>query len=316
MSRPEVSIIVVSYNTRRLTLDCLRSVFSETKCEVEVIVLDNASTDGSPEAIRDAFGSQLKLIVSKDNLGFAAGNNRAAKVAKGEFLLLLNPDTVVLDGAVDRLLQFARRRPESGIWGGRTLFADGRLNPASCWSRQTLWSLLSQAVGLSSLFRRSTLLNPEGLGGWDRSGEREVDIVSGCFLLIRRDLWDRLDGFRERFFMYGEEADLCLRARQLGARPIVSGDATIVHYGGASETVKADQVVKVLRAKMDLIQLHFPAQQRKIGYWLLALAPKSRALAHGVLEKVGVDGADEKRRVWREIVSREVEWRGRVATRR
>src|SRR3990167_1139282 len=102
MNNPILSIIVISYNTRQMTLECLRSVFRETKkTGFELIVLDNASADGSVAAIEEELGSQVRLIVSSANLGFAGGNNRAAEDAHGEFLLLLNPDTVVLDGAID-----------------------------------------------------------------------------------------------------------------------------------------------------------------------------------------------------------------------
>src|SRR5690606_35725860 len=113
------------------------------------------------------------------------------------------------------------------------------------------------ATGLSSLFRGSSLFNPEGYGGWKRDTVREVDIVSGCFFLIRRELWERLGGFDPAFFMYGEEADLCLRARKLGARPMVTPEATIVHYGGASERVRADKMVRLLQAKALLIRRHW-----------------------------------------------------------
>lgn len=303
-----LSIIIISYNTREMTLECIRSAFRETKDETfEIIVLDNASTDGSGDAIEAEFGDRLRLIRSPENLGFARANNIAAQHAGGEYLLLLNPDTVVLDGAIDRLIAFARRAPDAGIWGGRTVFADGSLNPASCWTRQTLWSLLCQATGLSSLFRRSSLLNPEGLGGWDRSTERAVDIVSGCFLLIRRDLWDRLDGFHPDFFMYGEEADLCLRAHGLGARPRVTPEATIIHHGGASETVRADKMCRLMAAKMLLIRRHFPPMTRGLAALLFAAWPWSRMIATGLFA-----GSDARRRerasMWREVFRRRDEW--------
>ncbi len=307
---PDVSIIVVSSNTRVMTLECLRSVFRETQnSRFEVIVLDNASADGSAEAIRQEFGGRLRLLRSRENLGFAKGNNRAAKLAKGRYVLLLNPDTVVLNNAIDRLVDFAGRTPDNGVWGGRTLFADHSLNPASCWARQTLWSLMCQAIGLSSICRRSNLFNSEGMGGWDRTGERNVDIVSGCFLLIRRDLWLELGGFRETFFMYGEEADLCLRAKSLEARPTTTSSAIIVHYGGGSEKVRAEKMVRLLKAKMNLIRLHFPPRKRRLGYALLALWPRSRWLVHSVLAFIGRDQSAEKRDMWREVTDRRSDWR-------
>lgn len=308
--RPDVSIIVVSYNTRDMTLECLRSIFRETRLiDFEIIVIDNASTDGSADAIAAEFGKRVQLFASPENLGFAVGNNRAATTAKGEMLLLLNPDTVVIGEAIDNLCAFASQYPQAGIWGGRTLFGNGSLNPASCWSRQTLWSLFLQAIGLSSLFRHSSIFNPDGIGGWDRDGIRSVDIVTGCFLLLKRDLWERLGGFREQFFMYGEEADLCLRARDFGVRPMVTSAATIIHYGGASEKIRADKLVRLLKAKMLLICFHFPIMTRRIGCWLLILWPASRYLAHLSLARLGRnDSSQEAANVWKEVMQRKNEW--------
>ncbi len=304
-----LSIIIVNFNTPEYTLETLASVFAE--CEIddfEVIVLDNASLDNSVERIRDSFGEKIHLIHSETNLGFAAGNNLAVTHAKGEYILLLNPDTVILDHAVDKLLHFARQYPDAGIWGGKTVFSDGSLNPYSCWQRQTLWSLFSQVAGLTSLFRKSSLFNPEGLGGWNREGIRDVDIVSGCFLLITQKLWNDLQGFDPDFFMYGEEADLCLRAKKKGAQPMVSSQATIVHYGGVSEKNPSDKLVKLIKAKILLIHRHFRPNTIQIGIVLFACWPLSRYVAHGFLAMVGRKSSSEPFRVWREVWKRRKEW--------
>ena len=198
-----VTIIVVSYNTRDMTLACLESVFRETKHETfELMVVDNASEDGSADAISDLF-PQVRMIKLDDNIGFAAANNLAIEQANGELVLLLNPDTIVLKEAIDKLVVFADQEPLAGIWGGRTLFEDGSLNPASCWARPSLWSVFCQMIGLTMMFRSFRLFNPEAYGGWRRDCDRRVDIVSGCFFLIRRRLWDQLGGFDPAFFMYG-----------------------------------------------------------------------------------------------------------------
>lgn len=307
----KLSIIIVNYNTREMVLECLRSILFETEnVSFEVIVLDNASTDASYEAIAQNFGNndKIRLIPSPRNLGFAAGNNYAATDAKGEFLLLLNPDTVILNRAIERLISFAELHPDAGIWGGRTIFADYSLNPASCWSKQTFWSLLSQALGLSSVFRQSNIFNPEGIGGWNRQGDREVDIVSGCFLLIRYELWNQLNGFNPEFFMYGEEADLCLRARSLGARPVVTSAATIVHYGGASEKVHTDKMVRLLKAKNLLIRHHFHPTIARISGLLITTWPLTRWIAHTILTLVNKHGSRESAEIWREIWKRRNEW--------
>jgi hypothetical protein len=300
-----VSILIISYNTREMTLACLRSVVEQTEPGTfEVIVVDNQSKDGSAGAIAADF-PWVRLIRSSDNLGFAKANNVAAKEAVGDYLLLLNPDTLVLERAIDRLLEFARGRPAAGIWGGRTVFADGSLNPASCWQRQTLWSVFCVGSGLSSVFRGSGVFNPEALGGWDRSTVREVDIVSGCFLLIERQMWERLGGFDPAFFMYGEEADLCLRSHAMGCRPVVTPEATIVHYGGASERVRSDKMVRLLSAKVRLIRRHWSPVTRGVGVWMLAMWPLTRAVAWRAAAIVG-PGSDGG--TWGEVWRRRREW--------
>ncbi|MDH5797747.1 MAG: glycosyltransferase family 2 protein, partial [Paracoccaceae bacterium] len=281
-SDPIVSIIVVSYNTREMTLECLRSVFAQTDQPFELIVIDNASSDGSAAAIAQEFPDIL-LLAEKDNHGFARANNLAAATATGKYLLLLNPDTIVLDGAIDRLISFAGRSPKSRIWGGKTVFADGSINPSSCWRRMTLWGLFCSATGLSRVFPNSPRLNPEAYGGWNRDSERDVDIVTGCFFLIEKKDWDLLGGFDEIFFMYGEEADLCLRARSIGAKPRVTPEAVIVHYGGASEKVRVEKMVRLLTAKMELIKRHFPTWRRPLAAMLFSGWPLSRMLAANVL---------------------------------
>jgi N-acetylglucosaminyl-diphospho-decaprenol L-rhamnosyltransferase len=223
----DITIIIVTHNTRDMTTECIRSVFEQTtSVRYELIVFDSGSTDGSSEAIRSQFPT-VKLITSIEDEGFGNANNIASKGAQGRRLLLLNPDTVILDHAIDRLNEFANGAPECGIWGGRTVFADGSLNPTSCWRFATLWSVFCWAVGLNKF--KSDFFNPEAYPRWKRDTVRSVDMVTGCFFLIDRDLWEALGGFDRAFFMFGEEADLCMRARKLGARPKITPAATIIH---------------------------------------------------------------------------------------
>jgi hypothetical protein len=129
----------------------------------------------------------------------------------------------------------------------------------------TGWSAICFALGLRSLFRGSALFNSEGLGNWQRDSLRQVDIVSGCFLLIPRAFWVRLGGFDPKFFMYGEEADLCARARALGARPLMTPDARIIHYGGASAASHATKIAYDMGARIGLIDRHMSGLERQIG---------------------------------------------------
>lgn len=303
---PAVSILVVSYNTCDMTLECLRSIKAETTVSYELIVIDNFSDDGSVEAI-DAEFPDITLLAETENHGFAKGNNIGAEHAQGEYLLLLNPDTLVQDRAIDQLIAFAERTPESRIWGGRTLFKDGSLNPTSCWRRMSLWTLFCRTTGLTGVFSASALFNSEAYGGWDRVGERQVDIVTGCFFLIKRADWQVLDGFDLTFFMYGEEADLCRRAEhRLGALPRTSSEATIVHYGGASEKDRPDRVVRILRAKGELIKRYFPFWQQPLARLLFVFFPYSRRFA----ARVGLQGSrGENAKIWEEVWQRRAEWK-------
>lgn len=304
---PELSIIVVNWNTRDLTLACLRSLFDQTReTAFEVLLVDNGSHDGSAAAIAAAF-PQVRLFAETRNHGFAAANNLAADHAKGRYMLLLNSDTEVLDGAVDRLMAFARATPQARIWGGRTVFADGRLNPQSAWGRVTLWSTLCFALGLTKAFPDSPLFNPEGLGGWNRGSERAVDIVSGCFFLIEAGLWRDLGGFDPLFFMYGEEADLCARARRQGAAPRVTPDATIIHHGGASTTA-IDMASYVSGAKVELARRTMNPLAASLTRGLLIGAVAVRASAYGLLARLRPASratADQWAKVW----ARRGQWR-------
>jgi GT2 family glycosyltransferase len=303
-----LSVVIISFNTCEMTLACLASVFEQTQTPFEVIVVDNASTDGSAKAIAEMF-PQVRLLAETRNHGFAPAHDIAVPLTSGEWLLLLNPDTIVLEGALDKLLAFAQQRPSAGIWGGRTVFADKSLNPASCWNRMTLWSTICRTMGLSGLFPRSMVFNSEAIGGWLRDSEREVDVVTGCLFLIQRATWDRLGGFERTFTMYGEEVDLCLRARKIGVRPRITPDATIVHYGAASDTVRPDKMVRLMRAKVELIKRHFSPHTRLIGRHVFRLWPLSRYIALRVLAVLPW-GSDKRSKAtaWSEIWNRRKEW--------
>jgi GT2 family glycosyltransferase len=305
---PLVSILVISYNTREMTLDCLKSVVEETTAPYELIVLDNASKDGSAAAIAAAF-PDVRLIASGENLGFARGNNVAAREARGKYLLLLNPDTLVLDRALDRIVAFAERTPQAGIWGGRTLSGDGSLNPTSVFGDMTLWSLFCRASGLAVMFPGSRLLNSEFYGDWQRDSERDVDVVMGCFFLIRRADWEALGGLDPTFVMYGEEADLCRRARARGARPRMTPEAVIVHFHGASSR-RADREIMTLKAQATMIRRHFPAWQRPLGLFLLGAWPWSRMVSGDTLARLsGRPRFAEAARMWSDVWRARADWR-------
>ena len=164
----------------------------------------------------------------------------------------------------------------------------------------TVWSLFCSAVGLTRAFRSSRLFNPEAYGDWQRDRERDVDIVTGCYLMIDHDLWKRLGGFDRTFFMYAEEADLCLRAAKLGARPAITPAATIVHLGGVSESSRTEKVMKVMRGKATLMRKHWSRPAYLVGRGLLRFWAVTRLYG----ARLGRKDADK----WHAIWSRRAEW--------
>lgn len=304
----DLSIIVVTHNTREMTIECIRSIVEQTsKVQYELILFDSGSTDGSAAAIRERFPT-VKLIVSGQDVGFGKANNLASKAAHGRRLLLINPDTVVLDHAIDRLHEFADTTPECRIWGGRTIFADGSLNPASCWKFPTLWSVFCLSVGLN-LFKRSVVFNSEGYPDFKRDSVRSVDIVAGCFFLIDRGLWRDLGGFDPMFFMYAEEADLCIRARKLGARPKMTPTATIIHYGGASYPEKSEFRIHLLAGRVTLMDRHWSPLPRMIGRGLYSLMTLTRLCGYAAAAALLRDEKYRARaREWHEVWANRWRW--------
>lgn len=305
--KEDLTIIIVSYNTRELTLRALETLYQNAgDVRMRVIVWDNASEDQSADAIA-AFYPQVDLVRCPENLGFAVANNRASELVQSDWLLLLNPDTETYPDAIANLFRFAKAHPQAGIVGGRTVFPDGSLNPASCWNRITVWSLITNAFGLAAAFPDSRMFNPEGIGGWRRDSVRHVDIVVGCFLMIPTALWRELGGFQSKYFMYGEEADLCLRAAKIGYRPMITPDAQIMHLVGASTPRFARKLVQLLRARATLIHDHWSPGTRWLGLFLLQLWSFNHVLKSGLMRVLGRGGAQND--AWFELWHSRREWR-------
>lgn len=304
----EVTVIMVSYNTRELTITAIETLLANAgDVAMRLVVWDNDSADGSADAIAERF-PDIELHRSPDNLGFGEANNRVAAMADTEWLLLLNPDTETHPRAVENLLAFAKANPRAGIVGGRTVFPDGSLNIASCWKAMTPWSLTCSAIGLSRVFPNSEFFNVEAMGGWKRDSVRKVDIVVGCFFLIRRELWNELCGFNSRYFMYGEEADMCLRAAKLGYTPMVTPDAQIMHLVGAASAKREDKVKRLMRSKATLIRDHWSRPIQPVGLGLLWLWGGLRYLGARGADKVS--GKSERSAYWSKIWKARHEWLG------
>lgn len=233
-ARPLVSVIIVSWRVRELLRGCLASLFAELDrlpVASEVIVIDNASGDGTGEMVRDEFPRAV-MIDNRDNIGFGRANSQAVPLSRGRYLLLLNPDTLVPEGAIEKMLARMKAVPDIGILGCRLLNGDGSLQRWTGGRFPTLWNTAAHYLFLDKV------LGPFGLAQSvyltaDTSDEVEVDWVSGACLLIRRELAPE-PLFDPSYFMYGEDMDLCHRVKAAGHRVIYFPAASIVHFQGAS----------------------------------------------------------------------------------
>ena len=217
----------------KVIADCLRSIFERTYAtEFEVIVSDNGSTDGSVEFIRENF-AKVQVIENKANLGFARGNNAGIRVSKGEYVLILNPDTLIHEGSLDRWVRFADLHPKAGAFGCRVLNPDGSYQQ-SARPFPTVRGELIAALYLRSLAYISDFFASDMYVGWKGETERSIDWQSGCCVMFRGDLLKQLGGFDEQFFYHFEEVDLCRRVWNAGYSIVFTSDASITHLGGQS----------------------------------------------------------------------------------
>ncbi len=237
----EVTISIVSFNTRELLAACLRSVFGSVGITFEVHVVDNGSSDGSAELVERDF-PQVRLTRSAQNRGFAAANNCVIREASGEFVLLLNPDTVVSPTTIANMVEFMRSREEVGICGPRILFGDGRFQ--SCgYQFPTLMSELRLSSKLDKLLRR---LIGDAPTLRQATSPFEADWVDGACFLIRRKTIDADRALDEQFFLYNEELDWCRRARTAGWRVYALPTVEMIHHQGKSSSQISDTSLSLL----------------------------------------------------------------------
>ena len=235
--------------------------------------------------------------------GFAGGVCLGVEQARGEYILLLNPDTEVLDGAIDKLMLFASQNTQNGIWGGITLNDDHTLDTQHAWSKPTFNTLLFSALGLSKVFNKSCFFNHANYGCWQRDTVKEVDILSGCFFLTSRKVWHELGGLDPQFFMYAEEADYCLRAAKQGYQPIVTPDARLIHHGGVSHSRFSGKLVKLLKGKVELINRHVSSWKRPSYKFLLYLYVLNKHLLHKLFRP-----GSEQSQEWRTVFEQRTDW--------
>lgn len=229
----DVSVIIVSWNTRDILRDCLKSIAEQTRrVTYEIIVVDNASSDDTVEMLERDF-PQVKVVENEENLGFSRGNNIGIDRSSGCYMALVNSDVILLDGCLDRMVDYMDSHPKTGMAGPRALNRDGSLQ-VSCRKFPTLWNNFCQTIGLNYLFPKSPLFSEPFMKYWAHDQEREVDVLSGCFWMIRREALEQVGLLDEAFFFYGEDIDWCKRFHKAGWGVMFYPGAEAIHLGGAS----------------------------------------------------------------------------------
>ncbi|MBD99376.1 MAG: glycosyltransferase [Verrucomicrobia bacterium] len=274
----DLSIIIVNYNVQFFLENCLNSVYrSKGVDSLEVIVVDNNSVDDSCKMIRKHF-PEVKLIENKANVGFSKANNQAIKVAHGEFILLLNPDTVVEESTFEECLKFFRKTADAGGVGVRMIDGKGVFLPESKRGLPTPPVAFYKIFGLSALFPKSKTYGKYHLGYLNQNETHQIDILSGAFMMIRKSVLDEIGDLDEHFFMYGEDIDLSYRIAKAGYRNYYLANTSIIHYKGESTKKSSiNYVVVFYKAMVIFARKHFSQKNARLFSILINFAIYIRA---------------------------------------
>ena len=264
----DLSIIVVNYNTAHLLGEMFAAIeASSGGLSVQTIVVDNASRDGSAALLSERY-PDVELIANSENVGFGRANNQALALARGRYLLLLNTDAFVVGaGGIERTIRYLEAHPDVAVLGVRLVGRDGVLQP-SCRYFPTPWNEFLVRTGLDRIFRGTRLVDDMR---WDHASVRECDWVPGCYLLLRKDVVDRIGLFDPRFFLYYEEVDHCRAEKAIGGKVVYYPDTTVVHIGG--ESAKSDSELTAGGRQISALQiesalLYYRKHHGLTGLWL------------------------------------------------
>jgi GT2 family glycosyltransferase len=263
-----VSVVIVNWNAKRYLEECLSSL-NEDVCAypIEIIVVDNASCDGSSDMVREKF-SHVRLIENIENLGFAKANNIGIKQAVGRYIALVNSDVHVLKDCLNKLVDHCEANPNIGMLGPHIIGGDGQ-QQRSCRGFPSLWNMFCRALALDAIFPKSKWFGGYFLTSWGHDTYTDVDILSGCFWLVRRAVLDDVGLLDESFFIYGEDMDWCRRFKSKGWPIRFFPEAQAVHYGGASSANAPIRFfIEKQRADFHYWEKHHNAPAR-IGYFAI-----------------------------------------------
>lgn len=235
----KLSIIIVSYNTKEFLEKCLNSIKESKFSDFEIIVVDNDSKDGTVEYMDKSSFSNLQFIKNTKNLGFSKANNKGVRLAKGEYILFLNPDTEVMPDTFSRALKFIEKNKDIGALTCKVVLPNRKLDDSCHRGFPTPWNALFFFSGLEELFPTSRLFAGYHLGWKDYTKPHEIDSGAGAFLLVRREAGEEIKWWDEDYFFYGEDLDLCFRLKQKGWKVFYLPQTSIIHYKGISSGIKS-----------------------------------------------------------------------------
>lgn len=239
----DLSIIIVNWNVEELLKNCLQSIYATIKdLNFEIFIVDNASSDNSVSMIRECF-PKARVIASSINLGFAKGNNLAIKESKGRYILLLNPDTLVLRDALNKLVNYMDVNPDVGASGGKLLSSNsGWIGGARHFPN--LFTEIIDHSKLSALFPKSKIFGYYWMSYWDHNSTKDIDLLSGAFMMVRRKAIEEVGLLDENIFMYAEDTDWCYRIKKKGWRISFVSEIEVIHYGGKSSKQYSDGEIR------------------------------------------------------------------------
>ena len=282
---PDVSVIIVNWNTKQYLINCLHSVINITGGYLQdLVVVDNSSTDGSAEAVENQF-PQVKLIRNKENLGFAKANNIGIRASTGLYLCLINSDVIVQDGCIEKLINFMDHHPETGLCGPRILNPDLTLQ-VSCRHFPSIWNNICQALGLNKLFPKSAFFSEPFMKYWAHDEIKNVDVLSGCFWMIRREASDEVGLLDEDFFIYGEDIDWCKRFHKAGWDVVFYPDAEVIHIGGASSAnAPIKFYLEMQKADLQYWRKHH-GRSGQVMYGMIIILRQVLRIIHGIFQYI------------------------------
>lgn len=239
MKEIDLSIIVLSFNTKELLWECLVSIRENAPSDLnlEVIVVDNASIDGSADAVRSEF-PKITLIANKENVGYTKGNNMAIKKAKGRYVLFLNADTVVHKNTLEAMVDFMDAYRDAGTATCRVELPNGKLDDSCHRGFPTPWRAFCHFFGFSRIFPRSRIFAGYSMGWKDLSKTHRIDSCSGAFMIVRRIAGEAISWWDEDFFWYGDDLDFCYRLKEKNWKVYFVPTVKILHYKGVSGGIK------------------------------------------------------------------------------